>query len=373
MDEHKHEFAPDEKLIEKVLKLSCPSCGSQLTYSAEKQMIACGHCGFSKDYEKANDMISENSLADAQQLMAKYTPASISKKVVECNGCGSQLMIGEDEVAVRCNFCGSEKVNETAFDKNLIQPQGIIPFKIPKKESKDKFQVWIKKGWFHPNKLKKLAELGDIHGIYVPFWTYDAQTHSQWSGQAGYYYYETESYTDSNGNRQTRQVRKTRWVSRSGSFSHSFDDVLVVASKGLPHNIITKIYPYQLGDLVNYDAQVLVGWESEIYSIDVNEGYGIADGIMDSRLRDIASKDLGGDTQRFLRVSSSKWDQTFKHIILPVWLCTYLYNGKAYQFAVNGQTGKINGEKPLSWVKITLLILVIIAIIATIVIIANQN
>ncbi len=356
------EFQPKEEFLESILELPCPSCGNQLAYSAEKQNILCQHCGFTKPLGKANDMVQEQCLKTAVDSAQHYQPKTIQKKVIDCKGCGAQLMIQDDVVATRCNFCGSEKVNETALDKNLIQPQGIIPFKIPKDAASAKFQEWIKKGWFRPNKLKTLAKLGDIHGIYVPFWTYDAQTHTDWSGEAGYYYYVTETYTE-DGETKTRQEKKIRWEYRQGNFQKFFNDILVVASKGLPHKTISSIYPFQLNELINYTNNLMVGWESEIYSLEVQEGYQVADKQMEKQLYDIASGHVGGDTQRGIRINTQKWNQTFKHIILPVWLCTYIYNNKSYQFAVNGQTGKINGTKPTSWAKILLLILVIIAIV----------
>ena len=307
--------------------------------------------------------MEEKCLEEAAEQMKTYTPAVIDKKVVDCNRCGAQLMIEEDQVAARCNFCGSEKVNEAAQEKNMLQPQGVIPFQIAKKAANEKFKTWISKGWFKPNKLQRLADLGDIHGIYVPFWTYDANTFTKWSGEAGFHYYETEYDTDEDGNSISSEVQKTRWERRSGSFDRFFDDVLIVASKGLPEKLIQPIYPYELEKVVNYSNELMVGWESEIYSVDVMEGYKRAEAYMDRKLEDIAEDKLGGDEQRRLRVHSEKWNQTFKHLLLPVWLCTYQYNDKIYQFAINGQTGKIHGKKPLSWFKITFAVLFVVAII----------
>jgi predicted RNA-binding Zn-ribbon protein involved in translation (DUF1610 family) len=363
----------NEDFLESVLELPCPSCGGALSYSATKEEINCNHCGFVKPYDQASDMVEELSLDNAVKNMSHFTPKAIHKKVIDCGACGSRIMIEDDAVSVRCNFCGSEKVNESAMDKNLIQPQGVIPFKIDKKTAKDKFQVWIKEGWFKPNKLKKLAALGDLHGIYVPFWTYDAKTYTQWSGQAGYHYHVTESYTDSEGESQTRQVQKTRWEHRSGSFDKFFDDVLIVASRGLPHKVITPIYPFDLDKVVNYTNALMVGWEAEIYSLDVLEGYHVAEEQMDLELKKMAKDAIGGDEQRHLSTDVQKWGQTFKHIILPVWICSYIYNDKSYQFAVNGQTGKINGTKPTSWAKVVLLILFIVLIIVGIYFMVNAN
>ena len=361
------EYEHNPKYIESILELPCPSCGNQLSYSAKTGNIRCGHCGFSRTVDQASDMVEERSLRHAAEQMQTYTPQAVEKKVIDCGSCGAQLMLAEDQVATRCNFCGSEKVNETAQQKNMIQPQGIIPFQIPKRVASDKFREWIAKGWFKPNKLQRLADLEDIHGIYVPFWTYDAKTFTRWSGEAGHYYYETEYHTNAEGEQEEEKVKKIRWEHHSGSFDHFFDDVLIVASKGLPHKMITPIYPYELDKVINYSNELMVGWESEIYSLDVMEGYKIAEEQMDAWLHSEVEDRIGGDEQRHIQLNTEKWNQTFKHVLLPVWLCSYIYNDKTYQFAINGQTGKISGQKPTSWVKVVFAILVVIAVIAGIV------
>lgn len=359
--------------LKSVLELPCPACGNQLAYSAAKQNIVCRHCGFSRTVDQANDMVQERCLREAAQQMKTYTPQTIDKKVVDCSRCGAQLMIEEDQVATRCNFCGSEKVNEKAQEINMIQPQGIIPFKISKRASRDKFKQWIAEGWFTPNKLKRLAQLGDIHGIYVPFWTYDAQTFAKWTGEAGFYYYETEYDTDEEGNTVTREVQKTRWEYRSGSFKHFFDDVLVIASKGVPHALISSLQPFALSEVINYSNELMVGWESEIYSVDVLTGYRQAEQMMDTRLVSMAERKIDGDTHRNIRVDAEKWDQTFKHILLPVWLCTYQYNNKTYQFALNGQTGRIVGSKPSSPYKVAFAIFLVLLVIGGIIFLVTRS
>ena len=118
---------------------------------------------------------------------------------------------------------------------------------------------------------------------------------------------------------------------------------------------------------------MIVGWEAEIYSLDVKEGYQKAEVKMTNKLRERAARDLGGDTQRALSIDADFYEQSFKHLILPVWLCAYKYNGKTYQFAVNGQTGKINGQKPISAIKVAILVIFILAVIGAIIYFASQN
>ncbi len=341
--------------LENTISPDCPSCGSNLAYSAEHKKISCDYCGYQEEIDHSNDKIVEQSLKEAVHSARDYTPEALGKKVFDCGNCGAKFMVETEQVKVNCGFCGSKNVNLEAYDHKYIQPIGIIPFYISRFEAERIFEKWINRGWFHPSKLKRLAAVEDLHGIYIPFWTYDAQTESQWRGEAGYYHYETKQVRI-NGRMQTKQVRKTRWKYRSGNLSHFFDDVLVVASGGLEQKHINRVLPFRLEELVNFDGRLMVGWESEVYQTEVDEGHQIADRIMDDKIRNMCSAQLGGDTQRNLSVESHKSGQTFKHIVLPLWICSYMYNNKVYHFTINGQTGKVNGQKPLSWVKIAFLI-----------------
>ncbi|MEN0004213.1 MAG: hypothetical protein AAF798_08725 [Bacteroidota bacterium] len=358
--------------LEDTLKLPCPSCGSELHYSAKHQKIVCDYCGYQEELDRANDKVVEQSLARVASGLREMVPEQVGKRVFDCDNCGAKMMLESDRVKVQCGFCGSQQVNLEAYDHQLIQPIGIIPFYISREEAEKIFTKWVQQGWFHPNGLKRFAAIETLHGIYIPFWTYDAKTESQWSGQAGYYYYVTKRVRQ-NGKMVTKQVRKTRWKQRSGRLSHFFDDVLVIASHGLSQKKAQKIMPYRLEEVVNYDPRLLVGWEAELYQLQVEDGYQMADQIMDGRIRQMCSAQLGGDTQRNLRVSTQKSAQTFKHLVLPLWICSYAYNGKDFQFYINGQTGKIHGKKPVSALKIALLVIVIALFIAGIIFFAEYQ
>jgi DNA-directed RNA polymerase subunit RPC12/RpoP len=347
-----------------VLQLPCPSCGGKMRYSAEKQKIACQYCGYTEEIDKANDLIVEQPLDATITMASSFVPENQGRKVFDCDNCGSKFMIEATEVAVNCTFCGSNNVNVEAFVHQYIQPSGIIPFKVAENQGLESFQKWLRQGIFHPNSLKRLAKVENLHGIYLPFFTYDANTVANWSGEAGFHYTETRKVRV-NGQMQTQTVTKTRWVPKSGTLRHFFDDVLVVASNGLKQKEITAVYPFLLDEAVNYDPKLLLGWEAEVYSLTLEEGAQVSEQMMDEELRQMASRALGGDTQRRLRVVSKKFDKTYKHIILPIWLATYVYKDKVYHFVVNGQTGKISGKKPLSWLKIAFAVLLFVGFLAT--------
>ena len=349
----------EDQHLKDLLHLPCPSCGSHLAYSAEKKKISCDYCGYQEDVNPAKDQVVERSLAEAVDAVAEFTPAEIDKKVCLCDNCGARFMVETTVPKVTCGFCGSRKVNVEAYAQQYIKPVGIIPFYISRMEAGKLFDKWIRKGLFTPNKLKKLATVEDLHGVYIPFWTYDAHAEASWSGEAGYHYFETVR-VNINGQMKTQQVQKTRWEYRSGCLEHFFDDVLVVASGGLEQSKISQVLPYRLEEVVNFDTRLMIGWEAEVYQVEVNDGYQMAERIMDNRLRNMCSAQLGGDTQRNLRVNSQKHGQTFKHIILPLWICSYNYQNKRYHFFINGQTGRVGGKKPTSWIKIAMLVLLLI-------------
>lgn len=350
----------------------CPSCGSQLVYSAKSKMIQCEHCGYSEETRSEKNNIVELELKKALDRLQHFEPGHMEKYGFQCGNCGARFLIERDDVRIQCGFCASEQVNKTAIEENFVQPLGIIPFYISRPDAEVSYKKWIEKGWFHPNSLKKESKLHALHGIYIPFWTFDAHTEAHWSGQAGHYYYVTRRVYV-NGKMQTRRVRKTRWVSRSGTLRHFFDDITVSGSDKIDRKLVDRILPYRLDEAVNFDPRLLLGWESEIYDIEINIAYDMADQIMDFKLRHMCSGQLGGDTQRSLNVRSQKSQQTFKLLVLPLWISSYKYRGKLYHFLINGQTGRVYGKKPLSWWKIALLILLILIFVAGLVILRESG
>jgi predicted RNA-binding Zn-ribbon protein involved in translation (DUF1610 family) len=349
---------------DRVLSVKCPNCGSmEIAYNADEKKLQCAHCRHTWDLPREKDKILEQKLGEGFSLAEMPRGLGLETKVFNCKSCGSNVAEQASTVNVSCPFCGSTQMNEQAMNTNVILPSGVLPFAISHKTALESFKNWIGEGWFRPNDLAAISRLDKIRGVYLPFWTYDAMTESTWRAEAGFYYYETVSYTDSEGNRQTRQEQRTRWEWTSGYLEHFFDDVLVVASKGLSQGVIDDINPFNLNDVVNYDSQYVLGWDCEVYQKDIKEGFKDADKIMDGQLYQLCASRIPGDTYRNLQVSTRKSALTFKHLLLPIWIAAYTYQSKIYQFVVNGQTGKISGDKPYSAWKIVIAILVAILLI----------
>jgi hypothetical protein len=246
-----------------------------------------------------------------------------------------------------------------------------VPFVVDQRTAIDKFRRWLGKGWFRPNEVKRIARNAEarVQGVYLPFWTFDAQTTSRWHAEAGYYYYVTQRYTVTvSGKSQvrTRQVRRVRWRPASGTHDEFFDDVLLFATRSIDEKILRRIYPFDTRQLVPYRPQYLAGWRAEEYQIELNEAWKMAQEIIADRLRAACAREVPGDTHRNLRVQSQFQDTTYKHVLLPVWIASYRYRNRVFSFMVNGQTGKVKGEAPISAWKVVLTVLIVLALLAAI-------
>ena len=233
---------------------------------------------------------------------------------------------------------------------------------------RDAIRRWYGARWFAPNNLRTRALTDTVTGIYIPYWTFDSQTSADWTAMSGDYYYEDESYTDSNGNRQTRSERKIHWYPTSGHIDHFFDDELVPATRGVEISLLQKVEPFPTtSDLKPYDPGFLSGWTVEQYQIDLIAAAQRARETMETKTQQLCAKQVPGDTHRDLSVKADFSQQTFKHVLVPVWLLAYTYGSRSYQVVVNGYTGTIAGRYPKSLAKILLLVLAILALICSVI------
>ena len=151
--------------------------------------------------------------------------------------------------------------------KAPIRPQSLLPFKVAQTQVREQIRRWYASKWLAPGKLKSRALVDTVHGIYLPYWTFDAHVVCPWRAEAGHYYYTTESYRDNQGRTQTRQVQHVRWENASGTVTHFFDDEPVPGTQGVRHDLLRKIEPFPTPDLVPYDAAMLSGFVVEHYQI----------------------------------------------------------------------------------------------------------
>ncbi len=356
-------------------KFHCPACGAEAQWNPAKQALVCPYCGTTSPatVDEATGEIREHDLVSALRHFADDRRGWKTERLsVKCQSCQAISVFEPGRVAQRCDFCGSTAIAPYQEIKAPIQPESLLPFKISESQVREAIRQWYASRWFAPNRLKSAALTDTVRGLYLPYWTFDAQAHADWAAESGYHYYTTETYRDANGHTHTRQVQHTRWQPSSGAVDHFFDDELVCASVGVDQNLLRQIEPFPTKDLVPYAPNYLAGWVVEHYQIDLVAAAQQSRSRMDAALHNLCAAEVPGDTYRNLRVWPRYSQQTFKHILVPAWLLAFDYGSKKYQAVINGYTGRIAGQYPKSWVKILLLILTLAVVAGIIWLLANQ-
>jgi predicted RNA-binding Zn-ribbon protein involved in translation (DUF1610 family) len=355
-------------------KYNCPSCGAEAQWNPSKQALVCPYCGTISPAEiKASGEIQEHDLPAALRAIGPDRRGwATEKQSVKCQSCQAITVFDANRAAQRCDFCGSAAIIPVDQQTRPIRPDCLLELKLPETQVREAIRKWYGERWFAPNKLGTRALTDTVHGIYVPYWTFDAQVAADWTATSGDYYNETEYYTDSEGRRQSRSVQKVRWYPTSGHVDHFFDDELVPATKGVDPDLLRRIEPFPTtSDLKPYDPGYLSGWVVEQYQIDLVGASQRAREVMEEKIRQLCDQEVPGDTHRDLAVEADFSKQTFKHILVPVWLLAYTYGSRNFQVVINGYTGATAGRYPKSALKITLLVLLILAIVAGILMLAN--
>ncbi|OSM04294.1 hypothetical protein [Magnetofaba australis] len=322
-----------------VAALTCPYCGHQQTLPDQLAVPE----------ELDLNAFLEHAASDAQTQ---------SITLVKCDQCGASVEPESHVTATECAFCGAA-MNLREISQRQIKPSSLLPFAVEKKAAANLFKEWVASRWFAPSALTAVAQReAPMQGIYIPYWTFDSQTHSEYDGQRGDYYTETRIV-----NGEEKEERKIEWTYVSGRISEWFDDVLIMASTALPREVAQELEPWDLENLVVYDAQYTSGFRAQNYQVDLQQGFELADERMEAEIRELVEQDIGGDRQRIDSLNVRHYDVTFKHILLPIWIHTYRMGDKSYQCLINGRTGEVSGERPYSWVKILFAALVALGLV----------
>ena len=353
----------------------CNSCGANLVFNPGQQVLKCPYCESENEIAVEDVPIVENDfLAKLDEIENHPEQAdTIEVSEIKCGACGAEFAINQGSTAGECPYCATPFVQQP-HSEIILKPEALLPFKVTSQEGKEEFKKWVSSLWFAPNKLKEYARTTEkLQGVFLAHWTYDSDARTSYMGARGEYYWDTEYYTDSEGKRQSRSVRKTRWYPASGTVFNKFDDILVVANDSLPRKYTQKLEPWDLKQLVPYSEEYLSGFRSERYSVGLRQGFTLAQDQVDPIIEQTVRRDIGGDTQRIHNRYSNWNDITYKYVLLPVWVTAYKFNDSVFRIVINARTGEVQGERPWSWVKITLAVLAAIIVIATIVYFVRKN
>ena len=335
-----------------------------MDFDPQSGMMKCQNCGHTEAVPTSTVTIVAHPLDDA---LKHVMPLSAEALEVNCDGCGSVVVFEPPEVAGACSFCGAMIVAQAKAADPMVAPDAVLPVKVTKEAAQKEVREWISTRWFAPNALKKMAQQEGIAGVYLPFWTYAADTASQYIGARGVHYFETEYFTttDSNGNQvqESRQVIRRAWSPAAGQVARRFDDVLVPATKSVNEARLDALQPWDLPSLCAYEPAYLAGFKAQRYQIELPAGFEKAKEVMERVISQDVRRNIGGDEQRIDHVDTATSNETFRHLLLPVWIGAYRFQGKVFQVVVNARTGEVQGERPYSAIKIATLVVGILILI----------
>lgn len=360
---------------ERLDRIACSQCGAELTYAPGTRAVRCAYCGHEQAITGSPwQAVVERDLAAALERAAEEHIGE-ERRVLACATCAASFDAAQGQGAGRCPFCGSAIVADPARTRR-IRPDGVVPFAIPKETAQDALRQWLAGLWFAPSDLSRRAEAeAGMEGLYLPFWTYDCATETEYQGARGIRvvrHVPVRRVVDGKAVTQMQAVTELRRTPVAGRVARRFDDVLVPAARALPLDDLGRAGQWNTQALRAYAPDWLAGFRSALYDIPLADGFARAQAAMRAAIDADIRRDIGGDAQR-VTASRTAWrDATFKHVLLPVWVAAYRYRGRTFRFVVNGQTGEAHGERPWSVAKIALAALAALAVAAALALIAGE-
>lgn len=330
----------------------CRNCGGSLRFDVSLQKLACPSCGGVQDLVAVDEQVVENDLvaalnalhADrAHTLTNGIGPGPGTDKEVTCRNCGGRVAFTDSLTATKCPFCATPIQRDDIHDAPArLSVDGVLPFRVDEKTAQANIDDWVKSRRFAPREFKRYSQKGALNGVYAAYFTYDAQTTTDYQGQRG-----TVHTSGSGKNRRTYTV----WRNVAGQVNNTFDDVAVFANDGFDRAKVVDLEPWPTGEAKPYSGEYLAGFLSRTYDHDVEQCRTEATARMEAGIRQAVCADIGGDKQRITYLSTTWRGMTYKHLLLPIWLLTVIFASQPFQVMINGLTGEVQGDRPYSKVK----------------------
>jgi hypothetical protein len=342
----------------------CDQCGAKLAYSPGSGELKCPYCGFENKIPQSVDEIQELDFSRYLEIASKDSVPE-DHQIVRCPACSAVFTTSGTTISDTCPFCGSPTLLPLPAEVRL-RPQALLPFRFTVQEAAGRFERWVRSRRLAPRALRLFARAeGGLQGIYVPYWTYDCNTKTAYTGLHEGINFQKEIDVDSQGKTREHEVLQSPRHPAAGVVFNEFNDLLVPASQSLRADLIHGLHKWDLGALVPYQDSYLSGFRAERYQVGLEEGFEEAKAMMEGDIESSIERDIGGKTPRIL-TQKTQYDRiTFKHILLPIYLGVYEYRGKRYLYLVNARTGEVRGKAPISVWKICALVLAVALLFGT--------
>jgi Zn finger protein HypA/HybF involved in hydrogenase expression len=338
--------APDDVEHREVVSFRCPQCAGQTAFNVARGGLTCTNCGY---YEPPPQHLVGKGAEEFEFKVETLSRAARgwgeARKELSCTQCAGSTSVPLDNLTHTCPFCGSHQVIQRQAPQEVLRPRFLIPFAVEPSACRERAAAWLGNTWMVPVSLRGLAVSTSFTAIYIPFWTFDAIVEADWRAEVG----RTER-TGSGKNRRTRTV----WRWESGHVQRAFDDLLTSGTRQVSLLLLGQVGNYDPDRLVVYDPKYLAGLQSQSYDIALEDAWEMARALMREMVRADCRDRTSTDKVRNFSAQLDYQEETWRYILVPLYLAAYQHGGRTYQVLVNGQTGAIAGQRPVDWHKVGL-------------------
>ena len=329
-----------------------------MEFDVATQSLKCPNCDKVIPIAHDKSRLVEHSLT--RHAMRMIRASEKTTHTMECKGCGARIEVDGTSRAAECPFCGSDYVLADQ-EADAVIPDGVLPFQVDKNRVGELFRQWLKSRWLAPDELKHLYQKDRLQGIYVPYWTFDAKASARYTAMGGRHRTVTRKGADG----KTEHQIVTDWYPTSGKLRHFFDDVLVPASEKMDSGLLRRTGYFGTQQIVSYAPEYISGYSAECYTVNLDSAHSEAIGMMERELESMARSEVLSryDEVMDVCVRAEYQEETYKHVLLPMYSTAYTYKGKHYRVLINGQSGRVEGDYPKSPVRIGAIVLAILLII----------
>lgn len=296
-------------------RFACPKCGSRMVFAADGRTLTCESCARQEALNPSAPQNEQDFIIAMATGQSQRAP--VATKTFQCRGCGAQFVLPPEVISESCAYCGSVYV--LAGARELVEPDSIIPMAFDQRQAAIRLVKWVEK-----HKIKPEGKVQAPRGLYLPVWTFDIMGEVPWNGQV---------------------YRNKTMVPISGHKLVNFDDIVVYATPKLTDILPRIIQDFSLGSGAAYDPRYLAGWPAEIYQKPMAEASLEARQKAVKQVRASIHNEYADISD--LRYSTSNLSiLSFKLVLIPVWVTTYILEGRTYRVVIGGQSGLIYGERP---------------------------
>lgn len=342
---------PNEK-HQPVVEFHCPQCDAATAYSTDDGGLTCTYCGY---YEAPQTKVVGKGAQEFEFTVETMTRVAqgwgIERKELACTRCNAHVTISTDMLTHVCPFCHSNQVVQVKAPQDVLRPRFLVPFQVDVNTIRAQTAAWMGSSWLLPKDLQRLARGTEFTPVYIPAWTFDAKTRAIWKAEVAH----TKTRTTGFGkNRRTHTYTEWRW--ESGQANQTFDDLLVNGASNLSPVLLKQVSRFNLQALVVYAPSYLAGIQAQAYDVPLDAAWEKARRAMRTQTKSACQRQASSQRMRNFSMKLDFSEESWRYMLLPLYIAVYHYNNQPFQILVNGQTGQVAGQRPVDWRKIALVI-----------------